>query len=101
MNSVPADLEQILAIARQANRVCPLPQEWNRLYELLPEKRRVKNSWEPAPPLILAAWSDTPAMSKILRLQEHIEWAASHGSLDVIGKFLAALPEDQWLHLED
>jgi hypothetical protein len=90
--------EDILALARRNQRVCPLPQQWNRLYELLPDKRRVGNGWQPALPLILAAWDTTPAMMKMLRLQEHIEWATDHGALPQVARFLASLPEDQWLH---
>jgi hypothetical protein len=51
--------------------------------------------------LILAAWHDTPAMLKMLRMAEHIEWAAQHGALEVVAKYLRSLPEDQWLHLGD
>ena len=54
-------------------RVCPLPKHWNALYELLPDRRqRMDGGWEPALPLILAAWWDTPPLAKMLRLREHI-----------------------------
>jgi hypothetical protein len=99
MNEVAPTLDEVLAIAKQNSRVCPLPPQWNRLYELLPAKRRVGNGWEPALPLILAAWHDTPAIMKTLRLQEHIEWADSHGALAAVARFLVSLPEDQWYHL--
>src|SRR5687768_2285847 len=36
---------------------------------------------------------------KILRLAEHIEWAAQRGSLEAVGKFLRGLREDDWLHI--
>ena len=52
-------------------------------------------------PLILAAWHDTPAMAKILRLADHIEWAAKHESLEAIGKFLRELREKDWYHIGD
>ena len=54
---------------------------------------------EPAAPLILAAWHDMPPMLKMIRLAEHIEWAAQHGALEGIAKFLRGLPEDQWFHI--
>ncbi len=38
-------------------------------------------------------------MSKMLRLREHIEWAASHGCLEEVNMFLRGLPEDQWHHI--
>ena len=92
-------LEQALEEAKRNNRVCPQPQRWNELYELLPNKKRKGNGWVPALPLILAAWWDTPAMSKMIRLREHIEWASEHGGLDIIYEFMKNLKEDEWFHI--
>jgi hypothetical protein len=69
-------VESLVAFCRKNDRVCPLPPLWNRLWEMLPERTRFGAGWQPPPPLILAAWHDTPAMLKMLRLAEHIEWAA-------------------------
>jgi hypothetical protein len=65
---------------------------------MLPDTRRVGNGYEPAVPLILAAW-DTPALFKILRLQEHIDWAYKHGALEAVDAFLRSLPKTEWYHL--
>ena len=92
-------LEQVLAVVQKNGRVCPQPQWWQKLFDMLPDKKRSEAGWQPALPLILAAWWDTPAMSKTLRLREHIEWAASHGCLDEVNLFLRELPEDQWHHI--
>jgi len=94
-----ATLETVLAQIQANNRVCPMPQKWQQLYELLPNKRRAGAGWEPSLPLILAAWDNTPAMSKMLRLREHIEWAAAHNCIDEVHTFLEALPEEQWHHV--
>ena len=94
-----ATLEEALAEAQKNRRVCPQPQQWQRLYEMLPRKQGVGAGWEPALPLILAAWWDTPALPKMLRFREHIEWAATHGCLAEVHAFLQALPEDQWHHV--
>ncbi|TJY59434.1 hypothetical protein E4T66_13680 [Sinimarinibacterium sp. CAU 1509] len=94
-----ATLEATLAEAQKNQRVCPQPQQWQALYELLPNKLRKGGGWEPALPLILAAWGDTPALPKMLRLKEHIEWAASHGHLDEVHAFLCSLAENQWHHI--
>ncbi len=96
-----ATLEETLAEARLNNRVCPQPIKWSELFEMLPNKQRKGNGWEPSSPLILAAWWDTPAMLKMLRLQEHIEWAFQHGSLDDVHRFLTNLKEEDWYHLGD
>jgi len=68
---------------------------------MLPDKKHKVTGWEPALPLILAAWWDTPAISKMLRLREHIQWAADHGCLNEIYDFLRALPEGDWYHVGD
>jgi len=94
-------IESLIAFCRENGRVCPLPQLWNRLWEMLPDRLRAGAGWQPPPPLILAAWHDTPAMLKMLRLTEHIEWAAKHGSLEVVETFLRGLCEDDWFHIGD
>jgi len=91
-------LENALTEAQKNNRICPQPIKWNDLYNLLPDKKRKGNGWEPSLPLILAAWWDTPALFKALRFREHIEWAAAHGSLDKVYDFMLALPEEEWFH---
>ena len=63
---------------------------------MLPDKTRKGKGWEPSLLMRLGAWSDTPALSKILRLREHIQWAADHGCLDQIFSFLQDIPDDQW-----
>lgn len=92
-------VEDVFAEVQKNNRVCPHPQKWQQLYELLPEKKRKGAGWEPALPLILAAWWDTPAMSKMLRLREHIQWAAAHGCLEQVHRFFLSLAEDEWHHI--
>jgi hypothetical protein len=94
-------LEDLLDFVRQNNRICPHPQRWNELWEMLPERRRVGLGWEPALPLILAAWWDTPILLKSARLREHIEYASQHGALDQVNAFLRSLPETEWAHAAD
>lgn len=92
-------LKQALEEANKNNRVCPQPQKWNELYELLPNKIRKGGGWDPALPLILGAWSDTPAMQKMIRLREHLEWAFKYGVLDAVYEFMQNLEEDEWFHI--
>jgi hypothetical protein len=94
-------LEEVIMEAKKNDRVCPQPLRWQELYEILPEKRRKGMGWEPSPPLILAAWWDAPALSKMMRLREHIEWADKHRGLDKVYDFLCQLPESEWHHLGD
>jgi hypothetical protein len=94
-------VESLVAFCREGNRICPLPPLWNRLWEMLPNRKRVGAGWQPSPPLILAAWHDTPAMLKMLRLAEHIEWAAQYGALESVARFLHELREEDWLHIDE
>jgi hypothetical protein len=38
---------------------------------------------------------------KILRLEEHIRYAAAHGLLEKVDRYLQRLPEREWAHLSD
>ena len=93
--------ESLIAYCRENNRVCPLPDLWNRLWKMLPSRERVGTGWQPAPPLILAAWHETPAMPKMIRLADHIKWAEQRGVLGPVSKFLRELKEEQWFHIGD
>ena len=91
--------EQLIDYCREGGRVCPMPSQWNRLWELLPERRRSGVGWQPPLPLILAAWEHSSDLQKMLRLAEHIEWAETRGALDQVSDFLRTLPEEEWHHL--
>jgi hypothetical protein len=93
-------LDSLLAYCKANGRVCPLPRQWSKLWELLPNRKSVGSGWEPAAPLILAAWH-VPGLMKMMRLQEHIEWADKHGALELVGSYLRGLAETDWYHLSD
>lgn len=92
-------IEEVIAEATSNRRVCPQPQLWNQLWEMLPERKRVGASWQPAPPLILAAWWEASDAAKRERFIEHLECANARGALDSIAKFLSSLTNEQW-HIE-
>lgn len=92
-------LESVLALASQNRRICPQPHAWTRLYELLPEKRQDPYGPIPALPLVLDAWRESTDEQKACRLREHLEWAAQHGGLARVFRFLEALPESDWHHV--
>lgn len=89
--------ETLIAYCRESNRVCPMPQRWNELWQLLPQTGGEHG--RPPAPLILAAWHETPALLKMMRLAEHIEWAGKFGGIDHVSVFLRGLPEEDWFHL--
>jgi hypothetical protein len=91
--------DRLIAYCRENNRVCPLPEAWHRLWEMLPDRRQSGAAWEPAFPLILAAWYETSAMLKMVRLAEHIQWAEKDNALPEVAAFLRGLREDEWRHL--
>lgn len=92
----------MLEYARLNNRICPQPQAWNRLWNLLPDRtQQPAGRWNPPLPLILAAWWDAKDADKMLRLREHIEWADAHGAIDAVDVFLRGLSEEDWFHGQD
>ena len=69
-------VDSLTVYCRDNKRVCPLPKAWQQLWEMLPEKRRTVDAWGAAIPLIGAAWHDASVMLKMMRLAEHLRWAA-------------------------
>lgn len=88
---------EVMVEARANNRVCPKPAKWQQLYEMLPDRKPS----EPAPPVVGAAWDNTPSIPKRMCFREHIEWAASHDCLQQIYTFMQSLPESDWHHMGD
>ena len=95
------ELEKLLVYCGENARICPLPQQWNRMWELLPNRSRRGSGWNPPLPLILAAWWETSDAQKKDRLEQHVRWAAEHGALPSIAEFLRSLPEREWHHVWD
>jgi len=93
-------LAGLLAYIQADGRVCPQPDRWKDLWEMLPAKERVGGGWNPSLPLILGAWWHTSAIEKQLRLREHVEYAAQHGVLDSVDSFLRRLTPEDWHTLE-
>lgn len=92
-------VESLVAYCRENDRVCPVPQRWDELWNLLPDRRQVGGGWAPSLPLILAAWHYTSDTQKRLRLAEHIEWAAEHGALAPVAGYVQGLGEEDWFHI--
>ena len=92
-------LEKVLEETQKNDRVCPNPQKWNQLYEMLPNKKQNSDgSWEPSLPLILSVWYDTTALDKIYRLRQHLEWANENNCLSEVYDFIKNLQEEDWHH---
>jgi len=94
-------MEKINVIMSKNNRICPMPQKWNELWNMLPDKEREGNGWNPSLPLILAAWHETSNQQKKERFESHIRWAVEHNFLDSVTEFLCKLDEGEWFHEND
>jgi len=90
--------DQLLDYCKSKKRICPMPMYWNRLYSMLPNKRVDGTEWQPAAPLILAAWDNSSTDDKRNRLRDHILWADDHDAIFVIDKYLRGLSNDQWYY---
>lgn len=94
-------LESLIQFVQENNRICPKPNLWNKLWQILPNKKRVGAGWEPPLPLILGAWWLSSGSEKQLLLIEHLKYAASNGVLEQVDSFLRGLDEDEWAHIGD
>lgn len=101
--SAPAiTLEQALVEVRRFNRVCPQPEPWQRLYELLQSVAGQDGTRQPPPPPLTGRdWEATSAMPKRICLRDQLEWAAPYGALPQVMQYLMSLPETQWHHMGD
>lgn len=88
-------IDDVMAVARRRNRICPVESQWRALSSLLGE---VEMGGAPAG-LEGLEFRRTPALAKRLRVRDQVEWAAQHGVLREVYGFLASLPEDQWTHM--
>jgi hypothetical protein len=94
-------LTELMTFCKSNKRVCPKPDKWNKFWEMLPNKTRVGNEWNPSLPLILSAWSFTSNLEKEIRFNEHLKYSLESDYLDQSCKFLYALSEEDWHHLND
>ena len=84
------------------DRIVPVPTEWNKLWDMLKNKKqKASGGWEPPLPLILAAWDMTSSEEKQERFLSHIHWAENNGQLEEAAEFIKSLPENKWYHLND
>lgn len=93
-------LEDVIAIGRQKNRVCPQPAAWGRLYSLLVSLPASSGLGAPPPPLLAQAWKQTPFLAKRMAFRAQIEWADATGHLEKVRQFLLDMPDSEWHHNE-
>lgn len=90
-------LEDVMALVRRFNRICPVEPEWLRLQALLADC-----AGPGAPDVVQgAAFRRMPPLAKRMALRDLVGWAAERGFLLDVYAFLEALPEDRWTHMGD
>lgn len=89
-------IDDLMTIATQDGRICPQPNRWHQLYEMLPEKIQRGHGWEPALPLILGAWWHADEVAKRALFHEHLRWAYAHGVGAPAAQFLNGLSASDW-----
>lgn len=90
-----AALNDVLALARTANRAAPVEDAWRKMYLLLPKVEHGGRTF--SPPVPLPAEQGT-WIQRRLRLRDQIEWAELAGCLREVHAFLDDLPESDWDH---
>ena len=76
------------------NRICPKPQQWNKLWEIIQSKTDEKI----LAPLILAAWWETTDEEKLGRFKYHLNSVEKLNLLNEVLIFLQTLNETDWHH---
>jgi len=89
-------LDEMIAEGSKDGRVCPQPMVWNRLWELLPNRRRLGAGWELPLPLILAAWWEASDSEKRSRFHSHLRWASEHGAAAAVAHLLSSMKPEDW-----
>jgi len=80
-----SNIEGLKDYSRINYRICPMPQNWNELFNLL----RYKKPKEPSVPLILAAWWEVTAQDKQNRFFEHLEWTGKQGQINEMSDYIS------------
>ncbi|MDH3332436.1 MAG: hypothetical protein WBD61_07715 [Desulfobulbales bacterium] len=89
-------LKSLLQYICEEGRICPHQNKWHELWEMLPDKNGGGGYWSPPLPLIFDKWDNTSNHEKMLRLKQHIQYAAEKDLLDIVEKFIKSLPRDDW-----
>lgn len=86
-----AGMESLLRYVAADGRICPMPNSWVELREML----------GPDPPqiAILGGWWAVPPVFKMLIVDAQIRYAAEHGKLPMVDRFLRSLSPREWFYV--
>jgi hypothetical protein len=88
-------VQEVMVEARRHNRVAPLAQHWQRLYEML----KSATGGEPPEPMSGEELATSPPLVRRIRIRDQVEWAAEHAQLQLVLSFFQSLPEEHWVHI--
>lgn len=87
--------DEVMALARRFNRICPVEPEWLRLQGILADC-----AGPDAPEAVQGStFRKMPPLARRMALRDLVECAAQRGCLPAVHAFLHALPEDRWTHM--
>ena len=97
MNSLTPTIEEMLGSMDVAGRIWPVPQHWDAVWKMLPERTMDGSGhWQPKLPLILSGWWHSSDAEKRNRFESHLRWGDAHGALTDIANYLNALQPAAW-----
>lgn len=85
--------------AKRNNRVCPKPDQWRQLHDMLRARAPQASAAALAPPFAGTEWQRTTSLAKRLSFRSLIDWTIANALVEDALRFLRALPEDQWHHM--
>jgi hypothetical protein len=91
-------VDGLIGYCSENERVCPVPNKWNELFQMINKNHKHGSVSELKIPLILGGWWHSSDADKQARLIHHIEWAAQHDALVAASSFLRGLREEDWHH---
>lgn len=98
MNTSTDKLTSLLEYVMADNRVCPLPMVWEQLWRMLPDRAEFeKREGNILRPFVLNGWTlGSDDLDKKDRLCFQIQYAAEHGVLDRVDRFIRRIPDKDW-----
>ena len=88
------EYNELLNFIDRNNIICPMPSEWGDMYNMLVD-RLESDVKKPSLPLILAAW-EAPVFDKMIRFQEHLNFALERKLVLQVCDYLYSLDMDQF-----
>ena len=76
------------------NYFCLMPIMWMEMFKMIEEWNDEKEKI--SIPLILAAWHHTTGLMKLIRFNEHLDFAFKKGKIRTIDEYLNKLKDDDW-----